>query len=196
MESIKKKYLAEINKICPDLTNEECVYLEQGMAITNLPNKHFYVRRAVVQKNIGFVYSGLLRTFYIDYNGNEITVRFTRENGYATDYSAFINRAPCKYCIQCIEPCVIVDITYDHIQNGYKTFAGLERFGRLIAEKVLESQQKRIESFLFEDAGQRYLNFMSESPELFNRVSLSYLSTFLGIERTSLSRIRKKISLK
>ncbi len=196
MEHIKTKYLAEISKICPSLTKTELAYLENGMTIVELPNKHFYVHSREIQKSIGFVYSGLLRAFYIDNSGNEITVRFTRENGYATDYPAFISKTPSKYNIQCIEPCTIVNLNYDYIQNGYKSFAGLERFGRLIAEEVLKSQQKRIESFLFENAEQRYLNFVSESPALFNRVSLSYLSTFLGIERPSLSRIRKKLSKK
>jgi DNA-binding MarR family transcriptional regulator len=54
-------------------------------------------------------------------------------------------------------------------------------------------QQKRIESFLFENAETRYLEFVQENPDLFNRVSLSHLASFLGIERQSLTRIRKKL---
>jgi CRP/FNR family transcriptional regulator, anaerobic regulatory protein len=193
---IKEKYISEIKKICPNLILEELSYLENGMTVVSLSNKFFYVHSGEIQKNIGFIFSGLLRAFYIDKDGNEITVRFTRENGYATDYTAFISQLPSKYYIQCLEPTTIVNLSYEHIQEGYKNFAGLERLGRLIAEEVLKSQQKRIESFLFENAEQRYLNFIKESPELFNRVSLSYLSTFLGIERPSLSRIRKKLTNK
>ena len=54
-------------------------------------------------------------------------------------------------------------------------------------------QQKRIEGFLFENAETRYLEFVKENPDLFNRVSLSHLASFLGIERQSLTRIRKKL---
>jgi CRP/FNR family transcriptional regulator, anaerobic regulatory protein len=196
MEEIKATYIKAILNICPNLTDEECAYLTEGMTLIELKNKHFYFHGGEVQKHIGFVYQGLLRTFYIDDNGNEITVRFARENGYATDYSAFINQEPSKYHIQCLEPCLLVNLSYTHIQYGYKKYAGIERFGRLIAEMVLKNQQKRIESFLFENAEQRYLNFIKDSPDLFNRVSLSYLSTYLGIERPSLSRIRKKLSEK
>jgi hypothetical protein len=71
---------------------------------------------------------------------------------------------------------------------------GFERNGRLIAEEVLRQQQRRIESFQFDSAEQRYLDFIKEHPELFNRVSLTHLSSFLGIERPSLSRIRKRIA--
>jgi CRP/FNR family transcriptional regulator, anaerobic regulatory protein len=196
MDGIKSKYLEAISKLCPHLTKEELAYLEAAMHIVELPNKHFYIQGGEVQKNIGFVYQGLLRAFYIDADGNEITVRFARENGYATDYSAFVGRQPSRYYIQCIEPCIIVNLSYDAVQKGYEQHKGLERFGRLIAEEVLKSQQKRIESFLFENAEQRYLSFVQENPDLFNRVSLSALSTFLGIERPSLSRIRKKLAQK
>ncbi len=70
----------------------------------------------------------------------------------------------------------------------------IERFGRLIAEAVLKFQQKRIESFLFDTAEARYLEFIKENPGLFNRVSLSHLSSYLGIERQTLTRIRQKLA--
>jgi hypothetical protein len=65
-----------------------------------------------------------------------------------------------------------------------------------VAEEVVVMQQSRIESFLFENAEQRYLNFISGNPNLFNRISLTYLSSYLGIERQSLSRIRKYLTQK
>jgi CRP/FNR family transcriptional regulator, anaerobic regulatory protein len=196
MNDIKWAYLQTVLKFCPKLTEAERQYLLNGLTVTELPAKHFYIHAGEIQRHIGFVYQGLLRAFYIDNEGNEITVRFTREGGYATDYPAFVSQEPSKYYIQCLEPCTIVNLSFAHVQDGYAHFSGLERFGRLIAEQVLKAQQKRIEGFLFDNAEQRYLNFIQESPNLFNRVSLSYLSSYLGIERPSLSRIRKKLSEK
>lgn len=148
----------------------------------------------VIQQEIGFVFQGLIRAFYIDNQGNEITVNFVRENRYATHYTAFITQSPGKYYFQCIEPTILVNISYDHIQTGYDKFPDIERYGRLIAEEVLKFQQKRIESFLFDTAEQRYLDFIKENPDLFNRVSLSHLSSFLGMERQTLTRIRQKLA--
>jgi CRP/FNR family transcriptional regulator, anaerobic regulatory protein len=196
MQIAKQKYLESVLKLCPSLTKEALQYLENGMEVQELAIKHYYIHSGEMQKYIGFVYSGLLRTYYIDDNGDEITIRFSKENGYATDYVAFIAKQPSKYYIQCLEPSILVNLAYDYIQEGYKQFHGLENFGRLIAEQVLKGLQKRIESFLFDNAEQRYLDFVTESPDLFNRVSLSYLSSYLGIERPSLSRIRKKLSQK
>jgi CRP/FNR family transcriptional regulator, anaerobic regulatory protein len=196
MQEFIDSYLQYLLKICPSLLAKELRYFQNGMNIIQLPTKHFLIHSGEVQKQIGFVASGLLRAFYIDDNGNEITIRFIAENNFATDYPAFICQAPSKYYIQCLEPSCIINLSYNYVQQGYDTHAGLERFGRLIAEAVLKSQQKRIESFLFDNAETRYINFVNDYPDLFNRVSLSYLSTYLGIERQSLSRIRKKISQK
>jgi CRP-like cAMP-binding protein len=169
-------------------------YLESGLSVVELKPKHFFIHANTMQKEIGFVYSGILRAFYIDNNGNEISVNFIRENRYATHYSAFITQTPSKYYFQCLEPTVLVTISYKHIQEGYKKFPIFERYGRLVAEAVLKIQQKRIEGFLFNNAETRYLDFIKENPDLFNRVSLSYLASYLGIERQSLTRIRKKLA--
>jgi CRP-like cAMP-binding protein len=187
-------YLNSFQAICPNATIEELKYLESGLSVIELKPKHFFIHANTMQKEIGFVYSGLLRAFYIDNNGDEISVNFFRENRYATHYSAFITQTPSKYYFQCLEPTVLVTISYKHIQEGYERFPLFERYGRLVAEAVLKIQQKRIEGFLFDNAETRYLDFIKENPDLFNRVSLSYLASYLGIERQSLTRIRKKLA--
>ena len=187
-------YLDSVKSLCPKLTNEELEYLKSGLRIIELHPKDFYIHANTIQQEIGFVYHGLIRAFYVDEKGNEITVKFVSENHYATDYTAFITCTPSKYYFQCIEPTFIVNISYEHIQSGYEKFPNFERYGRLVAEAVLQYQQKRIESFLFETAEERYLDFVKEYPDLFNRVSLSHLSSFLGIERQTLTRIRQRLA--
>lgn len=187
-------FLNSVKSLCPKVTKAELEYLQSGLTVTELKSKHFYIHANTIQKEIGFVFSGLLRAFYVDKDGNEISVNFIREGKYVTHYSAFITQTPCKYYFQCIEPSIIVNLSYKHIQEGYNKFPNLERYGRLVAEEVLKLQQRRIESFLFDNAEIRYLDFVKENPNLFNRVSLSHLASFLGIERQSLTRIRKKLS--
>lgn len=194
MREAIKSYLNSIKTLSPKVTETELNYLESGLTISELKSRHFYIHANVIQQEIGYVYKGLLRSFFVDRKGNEITVNFVRENRYATHYTSFITRTPGKYYFQCIEPSIIVNLSYGHIQAGYDKYPNIERYGRLVAESVLKSQQKRIESFLFETAEERYLDFIKENPDLFNRVSLSHLSSYLGIERQSLTRIRQKLA--
>jgi CRP-like cAMP-binding protein len=186
-------YLRSFKTLCPQVTAAELDYLASGLTVSDLKPRHFYLHANTIQKEIGFVFSGLLRAFYIDDKGDQISVNFARENQYVTHYPAFITQTPSKYYFQCIEPSLIVNLSYKHMQDCYNRFPTLDRYGRLIAEEALKVLHRRIESFLFENAETRYLDFIERNPDLFNRVSLSYLSSYLGIERQSLTRIRKRL---
>jgi CRP/FNR family transcriptional regulator, anaerobic regulatory protein len=196
LETAIKAYLESYKQICIKITDEELFYISKRLTISEFKAKQYYLKAGQVQTAIGYVVSGLMRSFYIDEKGNEITIAFIKENEYATDYGAFIRQKPSKYYIQCLEPSIVVNLPYTAMQEGYDLYKNIERYGRLVTEEVLVQQQTRLESFLFEKAEERYLNFIKRSPDLFNRISLTYLSSYLGIERQSLSRIRKLITTK
>ncbi len=196
MEIIKpiQAYSNALRKICPELNSNEINFHTNKVTITNLKAKKIYLIAGEIQESLGFVFKGLLRIFYINNTGEEITVTFVKENFYAADYNAFISQTPSKYYIQTIEPCLLVNISFNLIQESYSKYKSFEKFGRLIAENYLNIRQNRIESFLFENAEQRYINFISKNKDLLNRVSQTHLSSFLGIKRQTLTRIRKKMT--
>lgn len=198
-KNLKEEYQAYYQtylKSFPGLSAEEIDFVRAHLTIQAYRKKEFLFECGQVQKEIGFVCKGLLRRYYINVKGKKITTSFINEHKYATDYPAFIQQKPTKYFIECLEPSVIIKLPYTTIQEGYKRFKNSEKYGRLIAEQVLSIQTDRVESFLFETAEERYLNFINENKEIINRISLSHLSSYLGIERQSLSRIRNKIARK
>jgi CRP/FNR family transcriptional regulator, anaerobic regulatory protein len=182
-----------IKRISPRFTSEEWGYLRSGMELQHHKGRDIFIKEGTKNQQLGFVASGLIRGYWINYKGEEITIKFAKEGSYATDYYAFITQSPSRYYFQCLEPTVLVTLSYQHVQNGYDLYPNIERYGRLIAEEALKFQQRRIESLQFDPAEKRYLDFLEENPNLFNRISLTHLSSYLGIERPSLSRIRKKI---
>ena len=193
MENSIEIYHQAIKSLNPNVTDEEWAYFESGLTIRQFKARDFFIKVNKSNQLLGFVTTGLIRGFYIDRLGEEITTIFVKEYEWVTDYPSLLNYKPSRYNFQCLEPTTIITINFDHIRNGYNRFIGFERNGRLIAEEILKRQQKRIESFQFDNAEQRYLDFVKENPQLFNRISLTHLSSYLGIERPSLSRIRKKI---
>lgn len=194
MEPAIEMYLRSVRAISPAVSDEELSVFASRLAIKEFKKKEIFSQSGKVQKAIGFITAGLVRSFYIDNDGNEITVGFYKEADYATHYPAFITRQPSLYTIQCLEPTNMICLSYDDQQFMYQYAASFERYGRLVAEEILKRQQARIESFIFQTAEQRYLDFIENHPGLFNRISLSHLCSFLGIERQSLTRIRQKLS--
>jgi CRP/FNR family transcriptional regulator len=189
-------YLKSLKAICPFLSNDELSLFVSKLTFKTLDKKEYFLEAGKVQKVIGFIAEGLVRSYYVDLDGNEITVGFYAECDYATHYHAFITQQPSQYFIQCLEPTTFACLSYEDLQWIYGQSNQFERYGRLIAEEVLKRQQARIESFIFRTAEERYLDFIKSQKTIFNRISLSHLCSFLGIERQSLTRIRQKIAHK
>jgi len=194
MEQETNIFLTSVKAFCPTLADSELTQFALKCTLKELDKKDVFLQAGKVQKAIGFIAKGLVRSYYVDDNGNEITVGFYAEGDYATHYPAFIARKPSSYTIQCLEPTSMVCLTYDDMQWIYQQSPGFERYGRLVAEEILKRQQARIEGFIFKTAEERYLDFMENHAALFNRVSISHLCSFLGIERQSLTRIRQKLA--
>jgi len=182
-----------IRQLNPAVTDDEWAYFQSGFTRHTFAPKAFFIEAGMSNHQLGFVTSGLIRGYYINDKGEDITTLFVSENGWATDYPSLLMGKPSRYNYQCLEPTTLITVSYNHIRAGYDRYVGFERNGRLIAEAVLMQQQRRIESFQFDSAEQRYLAFIRENPTLFNRISLTHLSSYLGIERPSLSRIRRKL---
>jgi len=196
METAIQIYFTSLRAFCPVLTDQELSLFASKLTFQELKRKELFIEAGKVQKAIGFIAQGLVRSAYTDYTGNEITVGFYSAGDYATHYHSFLTRKPSNYMIQCLEPTTMACITFEDLQWIYQQSTGFERYGRLVAEEILKRQQARIESFIFQTAEDRYLDFINKHPDLFNRVSLSHLCSYLGIERQSLTRIRQKLAHK
>ena len=186
-------YLKALRKICPKLNDKEIDFMFSNISLISLKPKELYLKAGKVQDSLAFCCKGLLRIFCINDKGMDVTVAFVKENNYATDYGAFISQTPSKYFIETLEPCLLIDIPFTSIQESYSKYKTCENYGRVIAENHLIKVHNRVDEFLFNSAEQRYINFLSENAEVMSRISVTHLSSFLGMKRQTLTRIRKKM---
>ena len=193
MEIAVQLYLNSYKKISPELTDEELEFVKSNISILKLKKKQIFIHENEIQKSIAFIYSGLIRSYFIDENGKEINNAFFSENEFVTDYLSFIKQQKTKYIFECLEDCILISIPFETVETAFDKYKNFANFGRKIAEWALENRTKKYESFLYETAEERYLRFIDENKSILNRISLSHLASYLGIERQSLSRIRSRI---
>jgi len=186
-------FLAFMKDICPLLTASELTNLGTSLTVRELKKGEYFIRAGELQKDLGFITKGLIRSFYTDLQGEEQTMRFITNSEFVSNYAALLTKEPTRYNFQCLEPTTLVVLPYKVVVESYDNSHQFERFGRLIAEKSCQMHQSRIEAFLFETTEQRYLSFVRKQPGLFNRVSVTHLCSYIGIKRQSLTRIRKKL---
>jgi CRP-like cAMP-binding protein len=175
------------------LTETDCNLFEPFLQTRQIKNKDIILREGQVCKELGFINSGAFRMYYLS-DGKEINTHFSFENEFVVNYDSFLQEAPSRYFIQALEDAEIVTFNLPTLQSAYNQSQNWERFGRIMAEYSYKLTTKRVEGFMFMDAEQRYLQMIEEAPHFLERVPLYHLASYLGVERESLSRLRKKIA--
>ncbi|WP_367916253.1 Crp/Fnr family transcriptional regulator [Leadbetterella sp. DM7] len=186
---IFKDYLKNVSF----LTEKDCSLFEPYLKTKNCKAKDYFLGEGKICQEIGFVNKGCFRTYYLA-DGKEINTHFTFENEFVTDYDSFLQQKPSKYFIQALEDTEIVTFNLSALQNAYNQSHNWERFGRIISEQSYKLTTQRVESFLFLDGEQRYLDLLKNQSHIFDRIPLYHIASYLGLERESLSRLRKKIA--
>ncbi len=186
---IFKDWLLQI----PFLTENDCLLFEPYLKIRKIAAKDYFLTEGKVCHEIGFISKGCFRTYYLS-EEKEINTRFVFENDFVTDYDSFLQSRPGKYFIQALENSEIVTFNLAALQNAYDQSHNWERFGRLIAEQSYKQTTQRVESFLFLDGEGRYLQLLRDQPHLFDRIPLYHIASYIGLERESLSRLRRKVA--
>lgn len=176
------------------LKEEDCNLFESNLELKTYSKKEFYLKEGQICHRLGFINKGCFRIFYLS-EGREINTQFIFENDFVVDYDSFLKQQTSRYYIQAMEDSEIVTFNFETLQSAYNQSHRWERFGRLMAEKSYQITTNRVESFLFKNGEERYLEALVYK-EMFERIPLYHIASYLGIERESLSRLRRKIAEK
>jgi signal-transduction protein with cAMP-binding, CBS, and nucleotidyltransferase domain len=155
----------------------------------------FFNQHKNICRYLGFINTGTFRSYVIDNKtAEEKNVFLYSKNQFVVPFKSFINQTPCDYHTQAMTDSAIHYIHIDDLQTLYKQSHKWERFGRLMAQMAFNVTIERMESFIFKTPEERYLDLINTHPDIFKNIPLYHISSYLGIQGPSLSRIRKRIS--
>ncbi len=155
----------------------------------------YYNHHKSVCKYLGFITTGVFRSYIIDNKtSEEKNVFLYSTNQFVVTFKSFINQIPCNYHTQAMTDASVIYINITDLLSLYKQSHKWETFGRLLAQEAFNVAIARTESFVFQTPEERYLDLIKYHPDIFNNIPLYHISSFLGIQGPSLSRIRKRIS--
>lgn len=140
---------------------------------------------------IYFISEGYSKAFHI-VDGEEKNTNFYLEHDFATNIHSLTQHVPSTYFIQACEPLSAVRFDKIKLQEAYRQSHEIESLGRKLLELVVAQQESQLAMFKLLSAQQRYEYLQKNKPALFQRVSLTQLSSYLGLSRETLSRIRRK----
>ena len=147
-------------------------------------------------KVIGFLNGGIIRVSYIDNTAKEITAQFIYEGCFFTYVEGLSDERRCHEDFTALEDCEVILMDKKTLQNILVTDERLNRLFTLelaqeLKNLLLQHQRNREIS-----PAERYLYFIEQNPQTYNRIPLKYVASYLGVEPQSLSRIRNRLAKK
>ena len=140
-----------------------------------------------------YVYSGCLRTYFLDDEGKEHTIQFAVKDWWISDYTAFYSGKKSILHIECIQNAEIYKLSKENLEKLYLEVPLVERYFRIKMESFFASFQRRIISELAMSGTEKYLAFLKTYPQIEKNIKNYHLASYLGITTESLSRIRNDV---
>lgn len=184
-----KEALSRITQISTD----EFHYFSTNLQIKSFTKGEFLCSEGQVEQYVYFLLTGATRNYFIR-DGKEFTVGFHFENEFITAYYSFLTREPSPVSIELIADSSVFLIPRKFLYDFYDKFKTGEKIGRLIAEAQYLKRLQREMELLSLTAEERYAKLMERNPALVQDISIKHLSSYLGIQPESLSRIRKQFA--
>ena len=140
----------------------------------------------------GLVISGVVRSYSVDADGNDITQYFASEAGWCID-SGMIGFDEMQANWEALEDATVMLFDVKDMKDLINGDEHLKNAWISVLESGMRYKVYRENAFLVENATERYVTFRKRYPMIANRVPQRYIATYLGITPESLSRIRSSL---
>ncbi len=174
-----------------DFNEENWTLLQAVLQKVNYSKNEFLLKEGQHCNTLFFIEKGYCRCYY-NIDGAEKNTNFFFENEIAASPSSLNNIAESRHNIVACEPITAIQFDKDRLKLIARDAAQIERMGRHFIHKFALKENKFSDLIRFHSAEERLDYIEKMHPEMIQRVSLSQLSSFLGVTRETLSRIRKQ----
>lgn len=174
-----------------DLPAEELKYMRSLAMEKKLRRRQLLLKEGEVCRHKVFVVKGLLRSYQLREDGTEHIMRFAPENTWMIDHGSYVNQTPSKYNIEALEDAAVILWSRDDFEELMAASPTIKAFSEKVKETSFEAIQERILVNISYTVEEKYENFITSFPEVFGRVPLHMIASYLGVSRETLTRVRQ-----
>ena len=185
----KTKILEYIERFV-SLTEDEALQFNASFKEVKVKKRQILVQPGFTAKHRNYVINGVLRSYVISNTGQEQTIAFAIDDWWITDYNSYIYQQPATLFVEALQDCIVLQLDFETEQQLKKANPKFETFFRIIAERGLAFQQRRIITNLTQSATERYESFNEKYPQIVQRIPQYALASYLGMTTEFLSKIR------
>ncbi|WPU95728.1 Crp/Fnr family transcriptional regulator [Mucilaginibacter sabulilitoris] len=174
------------------LTREDLELIATASISKRVRKGQYLLEEGEVSDFVGFVVKGSFRLFRMGDDQEEHMMRFAIENWWVSDFISFMSGQPSNCYLEALEDSEIIRFSKEKWEELLAASPNFRRIIEALTAKNFEAHQNRIFSNISDPAEVRYEKFVQQYPNLYNRIPLYMIASFLGLTRETLSRVRKQ----
>ncbi|HXB09278.1 MAG TPA: Crp/Fnr family transcriptional regulator [Puia sp.] len=136
-----------------------------------------------------FVLSGCLKTFFINDDVKMHILMFAMPTWWTSDYHALYTQTRATINVDCITDAELLCLSNADREKLCGEIHQVEHFFRWRTNRGYVATQRRLLSFMNNDAKARYEELLKLYPQLYNLVPKHLIAAYLGVSRETLSRL-------
>jgi len=171
------------------LTDQEFDYFYAHFKPQSFKKGQIVVREGDKVDREYFVVSGCLKAFFINDEVKMHILQFAMPTWWTSDYNALYTQSKATINVDCITDAELLGLSNSDREKLCSEIHQVEHFFRWRTNKGYVAAQKRLLSFMNNDAKARYEELLKMYPQLYNLVPKHLIAAYLGISRETLSRL-------
>ncbi len=142
--------------------------------------------------NVYFIEKGIARAYNL-VEGKEVTSWFSKEGELIYSTNSFYGKTQGyeNEAVQVLEDSLFYYIPIASLEHLCSSDTDIANWLRILHQKAFVEMERRLIYRLYMSAEERYKDFARKSPEMFQRVNLGYIASYLGMSHVTLCALRK-----
>lgn len=172
-------------------SDESWKLLQPALTQKQFKKNELLLRQGQICNSLFYIDKGYCKSYY-EIDGIVKNTGFYFENEIATNVRSFGSGQKSEFNIIACEQLTTVVFDKEELFEISRQVIEVETLGRNCIRLFATKQEEFLNLFKLYSAQERLEYIEAKYPEIMQRVSLSQLSSFLGVARETLSRIRKR----
>lgn len=174
-----------------EFSEESWQILLPALTKINIKKGEFLLKENEVCNSLFFIDKGYCRSYYLK-DGFEKNTAFNFEGEVVTNLKSFANGEKSDYFIKACVPMEIVIFDKQKLFQASKEAPEIELLGKKCLRLTAAKLEEHANLFKLYSTQEHYEFLERNRPEFLQRVSQTQLSSYLGVSRETISRIRKR----
>lgn len=171
-------------------SDDEWAIIISRLRNNRYPKGSILLSSGQISKRLYLLDKGIIRSFYYNEKGEEMTSWFATEGEFGAELESFLKEKPSESYLQVIEDCSVWEISYSDLQYLLSHSTTFCKFYINLLEADIIGTNKHIKSIQASTPEQRYQWFLEKYKHIANRLPIKYIANFLGINKFTLSHLR------